>query len=114
MFTALLDSCVLWPSTLRDFLLSLAIEQAYTPAWSSAVLDEVERNEAVKLIERGPELSDGEAAQRAHRRRRGHRRGSGWSSNGSPQRPHWRGRPTSPQPSARLRTGAARAHRAWR
>lgn len=65
MFTALLDSCVLWPSTLRDFLLSLAIEQAYTPAWSSAILDEVERNEAVKFIERGPELSDGEAAQRA-------------------------------------------------
>ena len=65
MFTALLDSCVLWPSTLRDFLLSLAIEQAYTPAWSSAILDEVERNEAEKLIERGPELGGSDAAQLA-------------------------------------------------
>lgn len=67
MFIALLDSCVLWPSTLRDFILSLAIEQTYTPAWSSAILDEVERNEAEKLIERGPELSRIEAERRAAR-----------------------------------------------
>lgn len=65
MFIALLDSCVLWPSTLRDFLLSLAIEQAYTPAWSSAVLEEVERNEAEKLVRRGPDVSKVVAAQRA-------------------------------------------------
>lgn len=65
MFIALLDSCVLWPSTLRDFLLSLAIQQAYTPAWSSAILDEVERNEALKLRTRPPYLDDEIAAARA-------------------------------------------------
>lgn len=65
MFTALLDSCVLWPSTLRDFLLSLAIEQAYTPAWSSAILDEVERNEVIKLHSRPPHLDAAKAELRA-------------------------------------------------
>lgn len=65
MFIALLDSCVLWPSTLRDFLLSLAIQQAYTPAWSSAILDEVERNETLKLSRKPPHLGDDAAALRA-------------------------------------------------
>ncbi|EMY36236.1 hypothetical protein D477_000160 [Arthrobacter crystallopoietes BAB-32] len=53
MFTALLDSCVLWPSTQRDFLLSLAFEGAYRFIFSEAILMEVEANEELKKIDRG-------------------------------------------------------------
>lgn len=53
MFTALLDSCVLWPSTLRDFLLSLAFEGSYRFVFSEAILLDVEVNEELKLMDRG-------------------------------------------------------------
>lgn len=53
MFTALLDSCVLWPSTQRDFLLSLAFEGAYRFVFSEAILLEVEVNEELKRVDRG-------------------------------------------------------------
>jgi predicted nucleic acid-binding protein len=63
---ALLDTCVLWPSLQRDFLLSLAFEGMYRPVWSSRILEELEYEEAHKLIKRGGLDSD-VAAERAAR-----------------------------------------------
>ena len=63
MFTATLDTSVLWPSLQRDFLFSLAVEGAYRPTWSSAILDGLEFHEEVKLVRRGIPVA--EAASRA-------------------------------------------------
>jgi|TARA_R100000365_G_C2738214_1_gene67187 hypothetical protein len=63
VFTATLDTSVLWPSLQRDFLLSLAIEGAYRPSWSSAILEELEYREEAKLVKRGIPIA--EAAGRA-------------------------------------------------
>lgn len=53
MFTALLDTSVLWPSLQRDFLLSLSVEGLYRPVWSSAIIDELVFHEVEKLVARG-------------------------------------------------------------
>ncbi len=65
MYTALLDTSVLWPSLQRDFLLSLAIEGLYRAVWSAAILDELVEHEARKLHRRG--VPSDQAAQRATR-----------------------------------------------
>ena len=65
MFTALLDTCVLWPSLQRDVLLSLAAEGMYRPIWSSAILAGLHYAETAKHVRNGDiqEVAEARAAR---------------------------------------------------
>ena len=49
METAILDTCVLYPDTLRDVLLRLAEADLFGPMWSELILDELHRNVAAAI-----------------------------------------------------------------
>ncbi|MEL7279057.1 MAG: PIN domain-containing protein [Pseudomonadota bacterium] len=58
---ALLDTCVIYPTVMREMLLSVAATGAFTPLWSARIIEEWQRA-ATKLGPDGMAQAQGEAA----------------------------------------------------
>lgn len=58
---ALLDTCVIYPTVMREMLLGVAATGAFEPLWSARILEEW-RRAAVKLGPAGVAQAEGEAA----------------------------------------------------
>ena len=61
MFSALLDTNVLWPGRQRDFLLTLAAYGQFQPMWSEPILDELRYTQVDKKVGQGWESAAAEA-----------------------------------------------------
>jgi len=59
---ALIDTCALYPTVMREMLLGVAASGAFTPLWSERILEEW-RRAAVKLGPLGAVQAEGEIAQ---------------------------------------------------
>lgn len=56
MFSAVLDTSVIFPARLNDTLLSFAEQQMYRPLWSEAILRELRESRARTYPHRDPQL----------------------------------------------------------
>lgn len=52
-FTAIFDACVLYPASLRDFLIRLAMTDLFRGRWTNAILDECFRS----ILRQRPDLT---------------------------------------------------------
>lgn len=58
----LLDTCVIYPTVMREMLLGVAKMGAFTPLWSARILEEWRRAAAAKLGPEGQMQAEAEAA----------------------------------------------------
>lgn len=64
---AVLDSCVIYPTVMREMLLGVAEAGGYTPLWSPRIIEEWRRAAAARLGPEGAAQAEAEAALMALR-----------------------------------------------